>query len=99
MYSRAARGEATMQLPDVVAKTGLMFVVLLVGAAIGWTTWESSPIILFGSDYWKRLINMDVLIEEGAISPEDLALFQYVDDPQAAWDIIRDFYALPAPAG
>jgi predicted Rossmann-fold nucleotide-binding protein len=37
---------------------------------------------------------MDVLIEEGAISPEDLALFQYVDDPQAAWDIIRDFYAL-----
>ena len=52
------------------------------------------PIILFGSDYWKRLINMDVLIEEGAISPEDLALFQYVDDPQAAWDIIRDFYAL-----
>ncbi|MBK7121174.1 MAG: TIGR00730 family Rossman fold protein [Comamonadaceae bacterium] len=57
------------------------------------------PIILFGSDYWKRLINMDVLIEEGAISPEDLALFQYVDDPQAAWDIIRDFYALPAPAG
>ena len=57
------------------------------------------PIILFGSDYWKRLINMDVLIDEEAISPEDLALFQYVDDPQAAWDIIRDFYALPAPAG
>jgi uncharacterized YccA/Bax inhibitor family protein len=49
MYARAARGEATMQLPDVVAKTGLMFVVLLVGAAIGWTTWESSPFILFGS--------------------------------------------------
>ena len=39
------------------------------------------PIILFGSDYWKRLINMDVLIDEEAISPEDLALFQYVDDP------------------
>ena len=52
------------------------------------------PIILFGSEYWTKLINMDVLIEEGAISPEDLNLFQYVDDPQAAWDIIRDFYAL-----
>ena len=52
------------------------------------------PIILFGSDYWKRLINFDVLIEEGAISPEDIKLFQYVDEPQVAWDIIKDFYQL-----
>ncbi|MGH8829709.1 MAG: TIGR00730 family Rossman fold protein [Polaromonas sp.] len=52
------------------------------------------PIILFGSDYWKRLINFDVLIEEGAISASDLKLFQYVDDPQVAWDAIRTFYQL-----
>ncbi|MEO6017986.1 MAG: LOG family protein, partial [Polaromonas sp.] len=52
------------------------------------------PIILFGSDYWKRLMNFDVLIEEGAISPDDLKLFQYVDDPQVAWDAIRKFYKL-----
>jgi uncharacterized protein (TIGR00730 family) len=52
------------------------------------------PIILFGSDYWKRLLNFDVLIEEGAISPEDLKLFEYVDDPQVAWDAIKTFYQL-----
>ena len=52
------------------------------------------PIVLFGSDYWKRLINFDVLIEEGAISPKDLDLFHYVDEPQAAWDIIAKFYDL-----
>ena len=52
------------------------------------------PIVLFGSAYWKRLINFDVLIEEGAISPKDLDLFHYVDEPQVAWDIIRKFYAL-----
>ncbi len=52
------------------------------------------PIILFGSDYWKRLLNFDVLIEEGAISPEDLKLFEYVDDPQVAWDAIKRFYQL-----
>jgi len=52
------------------------------------------PIVLFGSAYWKRLINFDVLIEEGAISPNDLSLFHYVDEPQEAWDIIRKFYAL-----
>ena len=52
------------------------------------------PILLFGSSYWKRLINFDVLVEEGAISPKDLDLFHYVDEPQAAWDIIRTFYQL-----
>lgn len=52
------------------------------------------PIILFGSEYWKRLFNFEVLIEEGAIKREDLDLFQYVDDPQAAWDAIKTFYKL-----
>ena len=52
------------------------------------------PIILYGSEYWKRLFNFDVMIEEGAISPDDLKLFQYVDDPQAAWDAIKAFYEL-----
>ncbi|MBL0420335.1 TIGR00730 family Rossman fold protein [Ramlibacter sp. AW1] len=52
------------------------------------------PIVLFGSDYWKRLINFDTLVEEGVISPNDLSLFQYADDPEAAWDVIRGFYNL-----
>ena len=52
------------------------------------------PIILFGTDYWKRLFNFDVMIEEGAISPEDLQLMRYVDDPQLAWDAIKTFYEL-----
>lgn len=52
------------------------------------------PIVLFGSSYWKRLINFDVLIEEGTISPEDLDLLTYVDEPQEAWDAICKFYAL-----
>lgn len=53
------------------------------------------PIVLFGSDYWKRLLNLDVLVEEGTISPEDLQLFEYVDEPQVAWDYIMRFYDLP----
>jgi len=52
------------------------------------------PIVLFGSDYWKRLINLDVMLEEGVISPEDVNLFHYVDEPHAAWDIIARFYGL-----
>jgi hypothetical protein len=52
------------------------------------------PIVLFGSEYWKRLFNFEVLIEEGAIKREDLNLFQYIDEPQAAWDAIKVFYKL-----
>ena len=52
------------------------------------------PIILFGSDYWKRIINFDVMIEEGVITAQDLSLFTYADDAEAAWDTIRTFYGL-----
>jgi predicted Rossmann-fold nucleotide-binding protein len=52
------------------------------------------PIVLFGVDYWKRLVNFDVMVEEGTISKEDLALFTYTDDPQVAWSTIKTFYQL-----
>ena len=52
------------------------------------------PIILFGTDYWKRLVNMNVMVEEGAISAADLELFSYVDEPLEAWNSIRNFYGL-----
>ena len=52
------------------------------------------PIVLFGTDYWKRLLNMDVMIEEGVISAQDLDLFTYVDDPTAGWEVIQKFYNL-----
>lgn len=52
------------------------------------------PIVLFGSEYWKRLVNFDVLVEEGVISPSDLELFHYADEPEAAWEVIRSFYRL-----
>ena len=37
---------------------------------------------------------MEVLVEEGTISEEDLNLIHYVDTPQEAWRIIGDFYQL-----
>ena len=52
------------------------------------------PIVLYGSDYWRRLFHPEVLLEEGAISPEDLNLFTYVDGVDEAWEAIRGFYGL-----
>jgi uncharacterized protein (TIGR00730 family) len=53
------------------------------------------PILLYGSDYWQRMFNTSVLVDEGTISEDDLKLFQYVDTPQDAWRAICDFYQLP----
>ena len=52
------------------------------------------PIVLFGSDYWKRLFDLEVLVEEGALDATDLKLFSYVDEVDQAWDIIRQSYGL-----
>ena len=52
------------------------------------------PILLLGSDYWRRVINFDVMVEEGVISESDLDLFQYVDTADQAWAVIKEYYNL-----
>lgn len=46
-------------------------------------------IVLYGSAYWKEIVNFDALVRHGAISPGDLELFRYADDPQTALRILR----------
>ena len=46
-------------------------------------------IVVYGSEYWKRIINFDAMVEHGMISPEDLQLFQFADDPQTAFELLR----------
>ncbi|MCL4401926.1 MAG: TIGR00730 family Rossman fold protein [Acidobacteria bacterium] len=46
-------------------------------------------IVLYGSKYWKEIINFDALVRYGTISPEDLDLFQYADDPETAFEILK----------
>ncbi len=52
------------------------------------------PIVLFGTAFWKKLVNFEALVEQGTISEADLNLFHYTDDPQEAWDVIKAFYKL-----
>jgi uncharacterized protein (TIGR00730 family) len=55
---------------------------------------QSLPIVLYGSDYWKRTINFQFLADEGVISDADLALIHYADTPSEAWQVIREFHKL-----
>src|SRR5256885_15632911 len=59
---------------------------------------HSVPVILFGTEFWKRLLNIDLMIEEGTISPKDLQLFRYTDDPVEAWALIKQFHAAAGKA-
>jgi uncharacterized protein (TIGR00730 family) len=50
---------------------------------------KKMTIVLYGSKYWKEIINFDALIKYDMISPEDLNLFQYADDPHTAFEILK----------
>ena len=55
------------------------------------------PILLFGREFGSRLINFDVLIETGMISPGDVHLFRYVETAEEAWAVLEAEYGFDAP--
>ncbi|WP_127020587.1 LOG family protein [Rheinheimera mangrovi] len=52
------------------------------------------PVILYDKNFWTRLINFDLLVEEGLIKAEDMQLIQFVDTPEQAWQAICHCYQL-----
>jgi uncharacterized protein (TIGR00730 family) len=47
-------------------------------------------IVVYGSAYWNSILNLDVLVDKGAISAKDRALFQMADTPQEAFEILKN---------
>ena len=56
---------------------------------------ERVPLLLFGMEFWRKVINFEALAEAGTISPEDPDLFTVVDTAEEGWDVIRRHYNLP----
>jgi len=54
---------------------------------------ERMPVILFGSEHWKRLVDWEYFAECGVISPKDLGLLTFCDSAEDAWKTITDYYA------
>jgi len=55
---------------------------------------KKMTIVLYGSSYWKEIVNFDALVKHGVISPEDLNLFQFADDPATAFELLKDGLAM-----
>jgi uncharacterized protein (TIGR00730 family) len=47
-------------------------------------------VVIYGPDYWKKVFNLEALVDTGAISPKDLDLFQFADSPEEAFAILKD---------
>jgi uncharacterized protein (TIGR00730 family) len=52
------------------------------------------PILLFGKDYWNRVVNFDAMAEEGVINPNDTDLFRWCETAEDGWAHIVEFYGL-----
>jgi uncharacterized protein (TIGR00730 family) len=46
-------------------------------------------VLIYGSSYWKSVINLDLLAEKGAIAMKDRDLFQFVDTPEEAFEMLK----------
>lgn len=60
-------------------------------------------VVIYGSDYWKRVFNIQALVDTGAISPKDIDLFQFADTPEQAFELLKqgltENYLIPEAAG
>ncbi|MES2623793.1 MAG: TIGR00730 family Rossman fold protein [Pseudomonadota bacterium] len=48
------------------------------------------PILVFGREFWEKVIDWNFMVEQGVISAEDLHLFKYVENAEEAWEYIKD---------
>ena len=53
---------------------------------------ERVPFLVFGTEFWRKVMDLNALADLGTISPEDLDLINFVDTAEEAWDVITQFY-------
>jgi len=50
------------------------------------------PVLLFGKEFWNRVINFEALVEEGVIAPHDLEIFHWCETAEEAWEQVCAYY-------
>jgi uncharacterized protein (TIGR00730 family) len=59
---------------------------------------RARPILLFGREFWEKLVDFQHLVDTGMISAGDLALFHFVESADEAWRVLADHYGFDQPA-
>jgi predicted Rossmann-fold nucleotide-binding protein len=60
---------------------------------------ERVPLLLFGREFWSRVLHLEMLEEMGTVTPGDTGLYTMVDTAEEGWSVIRGFYNLPRDPG
>jgi uncharacterized protein (TIGR00730 family) len=47
-------------------------------------------VVIYGREYWNRIMNFQAFVDAGTVSPEDLNLFKFVDTPEDAFAFLRE---------
>ena len=50
------------------------------------------PVLMYGRDFWEKVVNFEALADEGVISRKDLDLISFVETAEEGWEVVRDFY-------
>jgi uncharacterized protein (TIGR00730 family) len=50
---------------------------------------KAITVVIYGSEYWKKVFNLEALVDTGAVSPKDLELFQFADTPEQAFAMLK----------
>jgi uncharacterized protein (TIGR00730 family) len=60
---------------------------------------KKMTVVIYGSEYWKKVINFDEIVRMGMASKEDLSLFRFCDDPREAFEYLKDSLMKNYPTG
>jgi predicted Rossmann-fold nucleotide-binding protein len=51
---------------------------------------KKMTVLIYGSAFWKQVLNLDLMVEKGVISPTDPELLQMVDTPEEAFEMLKE---------
>jgi uncharacterized protein (TIGR00730 family) len=52
---------------------------------------KKMAVVIYGSEYWNKVMDFRVMADYGLVNPQDLSLFKFIDTPQEAFEYLRDF--------